>query len=100
MIGLKTVTTRIPEEDEKHLKEIEKERRAKRSVVLRKIIEDGIQQWRRERALKLLDEHKVTLRKAAKIAGVTYIEILDLAGKKGIETGYDLKELERDMERV
>lgn len=96
---MKTVTTRIPEEDEKYLKELEKEK-GKRSDALRTLIEKGIKQWRKEKALKLLKEHQITLRKAAEIAGVTYPKMMELASEEQIDLGYDLDELEKDMERL
>lgn len=97
---MKTITTRIPEEDEKHLKEIEEEMGARRSEVSRRLIEEGIKKWREKKALRLLSDHKITLRKAAKIAGLTYLEMLDIAQEEGIEVGYDFKELEKDLERI
>lgn len=97
---MKTVTTRIPEEDEKLLEKIQEKEKTGRSEALRRLIEKGIDDWRRERALELLEDHKVTLRKATDLAGVSYVEMLELASEEGIESGYDLEDLERDMERI
>lgn len=97
---MKAVTTRIPIEEQEWLEEVEKESGAQRSEVLRRLIEKGLNEWRKERALSLLRGHKITVRKAAEIAGVTYVEMLELASQEGIDIGYDLKELERDLERI
>ena len=96
---MKTVTTRIPEDDEEALAELERELSADRSEVLRRLIRGGLEDWRKERALEKLDAGEVTVRKAAEIAGVKYVEMLTLASENGIETGYDLDDLERDLER-
>ncbi|RLF96238.1 hypothetical protein DRN58_09910 [Thermococci archaeon] len=54
-------------------------------------------EWKKERALELLKDHKITIRKAASMADVAYVEMLELAKK--LDIGYDLEELERDLER-
>ncbi len=97
---MKTVTTRIPEDDEEALAELEAEWSADRSEVLRRLIRDGLADWRRERALDRLEAGEVTLRRAAEIADVSYVEMLELAGEEGIDVGYTVEELERDLDRL
>ena len=97
---METVTTRIPEEDEALLAELQEEMSADRSEVLRRLIRQGLADWRREKALDSLREHEVTLRRAAEIAGVDYAEMLTLASEEGIDVGYTTEDLERDLERV
>jgi len=60
---MKTVTTRIPETDEEALAELEEEMSADRSEVLRRLIRQGLDGWRTERALDRLDDHSITLRR-------------------------------------
>ncbi len=100
LVTMKTVTTRIPEEDEELLAELEAELTADRSEVLRRLIRQGLEDWRRERALEQLRDHEVTLRRAAEIADVTYVEMLSIAGKEGIDVGYTTDDLERDLDRI
>ncbi|MFB6209471.1 MAG: UPF0175 family protein [Candidatus Nanohaloarchaea archaeon] len=95
---METVTARIPEEQKKLLDKIGDEEGLAQSEVLRKIISKGTDDWRRERAIKMLEDGSITLRKAADFAGTSYLEMLELASDKGIETGYDLEEFEKDME--
>ena len=97
---MKTVTTRIPEDDEEVLAELESEMSADRSEVLRRLIRQGLDDWRRERALNRLREHSITLRKAAELADVSYIEMLTLAAEEDIDVGYTTADLERDLDRV
>jgi len=96
---MKTVTTRIPEDDAALLEELEREMRADRSEVLRRLIGDGLAEWRKERALEQLADHEITLRKAAELAGVEYVEMLSLANEAGIEVGYTTEDLDQDLER-
>ena len=97
---MKTVTTRIPEDDEEALAELETELSADRSEVLRRLIRQGLSDWRKERALELFREHRITLRKAAELADVPYVEMLALASEEGIDVGYTTDDLERDLDRV
>jgi Arc/MetJ-type ribon-helix-helix transcriptional regulator len=97
---MKTVTTRIPEDDEELLAELEDELSADRSEVLRRLIRQGLADWRTERALDQLRDHGVTLRTAADRAGVRYVELLCLAAEKGIDVGYTADDLERDLDRI
>lgn len=96
---METVTTRIPEEEERLLSELEAEWSADRSEVLRRLIHDGLDDWRREKALDDLREGRTTLRKAADRAGVAYVEMLTLAAEEGIDVGYTSDDLERDLDR-
>ena len=97
---MKTVTTRIPEDDEEVLAELESEMSADRSEVLRRLIRQGLDDWRRERALNRLREHSITLREAAELADVSYIEMLTLAAEEGIDVGYTTADLERDLDCI
>jgi predicted HTH domain antitoxin len=97
---MRTVTTRIPEDDEEALAELEAELSADRSEVLRRLIRQGLSDWRTERALDQLREHSITLRKAAELADVSYVEMLTLAAEEGIDIGYATNDLERDLDRI
>lgn len=97
---MKTVTTRIPEDDEIALSELEEETSADRSEVLRRIIRKGLNDWKKERALEKLRNHEVTLRTAAEMADVGYVEMLSLASEEGIDVGYTTDDLERDLEQI
>lgn len=97
---MKTVTTRIPEDDEEALTELEEELTADRSEVLRRLIRDGLDDWRREKALDGLRNHELTVRRAAEIAEVPYVEMVTLAAEEGIDVGYTTDDLERDLGRI
>lgn len=97
---MKAVTTRIPDEYEALLTELEDDLGASRSETVRRLIEESLDEWRKERAIDLLRKHAITIRRAAEVAGVTYVEMLDLASREGVEVGYTAEELERDLERI
>ncbi|MGD2247129.1 MAG: hypothetical protein PVF58_01900 [Candidatus Methanofastidiosia archaeon] len=94
---MKVVTSRIPEKYFNDLEMIQKEEKINRAEAVRRLLIKAISEWKKERALTLLKDHKITVRKAASIAGVTYIEMLQLA--EDIDIGYDLNELQKDLKR-
>ncbi|MHA1651555.1 MAG: UPF0175 family protein [Candidatus Helarchaeota archaeon] len=72
-----TISTRI---DKKLLKEIEvivKEKGIDRSDAIRQLLKIGLKEYKLEELLKALRERKITIWKAAEIAGITYREMLD-----------------------
>jgi len=92
------VSTRIPDEIARDLKEIEEEEKTDRATVIRKLLVRGIKQWKIERALRLYREGKATLWRAARLAGVTLREMMEMAAKEGIQFQYTPKDLEEDIE--
>lgn len=79
-----TVSVRIPREMEEEVEALMDEERLEKSAALRKLLHLGIENYRRERALRLLSERKVTLSKAAQIAKVPIWEMLHLVRERGI----------------
>ena len=95
---VKVITSRIPEKYFEDLEKIQKEEKIDRAEAVRRLLTKAISEWKKEKALTLLKDHKITIRQAASMADTTYVEMLELA--KNIEIGYDLDELERDVERM
>ena len=91
------ISTRIPDDIARDLKEIEKEEQTDRATVVRKLLARAIEQWKVERALRLYREGKVTLWRAARLGGITLREMMELAAKQGIQFKYTSKDLEEDI---
>ena len=94
---MKVIASRIPEKYFKDLEMIQEEEKINRAEAARRLLTKAISEWKKEKALNLLKDHRITIRTAASMADVTYIEMLELA--QNIDIGYDLEELERDLER-
>ena len=91
------ISTRVPDDIAKDLKEIEKEEKSDRATVVRKLLARAIEQWKMERALRLYRNGKVTLWRAARLGGITLREMMELAAKEGIQFKYTPKDLEEDI---
>ena len=94
---MKVITARIEDKYFEDLKRIEKEEQTERAEVMRKLLANAIKEWKIRKALELLKSHKATIRKAAKLANVSYVEMMTLASKADIDIGYSLRELRKDM---
>ncbi len=94
---MKVITARIEDKHFEDLKKIEKEEHTERAEVMRKLLASAIKEWKLKKSLQLLREHKVTIRKAASIADVSYLEMLNFASDLDIDIGYSLNELKRDI---
>ena len=81
----KTIATRVPKEIDEFLQKIMKEERLDKSATTRRILELGISEWRKERALDALKKGKATLAKAAEIAGLSIYEMIELVKEKKMD---------------
>ncbi|OIO25873.1 hypothetical protein AUJ14_03200 [Candidatus Micrarchaeota archaeon CG1_02_55_22] len=80
-----TVATRLPKEAEKRLRELMEGERLDKSSAARKAIELGLAEWRKENALKQLRDGKASVGEAARLAGLTIWEMLELAKEKRVD---------------
>jgi predicted HTH domain antitoxin len=94
----KPLGARVPEEIERYLKEFMKMEGVDKSTAVRKILERGISEWRKERALGLLCRGKITFTRAAEMAGISLWEMLDLVRDRKIEwVNLSPEEVEREF---
>jgi len=85
----------------KTLKEIEywsEMEGTERSIFLMGLIEEGLHEWKTHKALSRYKDHRVTLWRAAEIAGVSLSELLAELPKQKIIFQYDMAELNEDLE--
>lgn len=71
-----TISARIYKSQLKEIERLARERGVDKSDALRKLLDEGLRQERIREALRLVRESKVTVWKAAEIAGVSYRAML------------------------
>lgn len=71
-----TISTRIDEDILQEIEEIVRTQGIDRSDAIRQLIKIGIKEYKLRAALESLRERKITVWKAAEIAGITYREML------------------------
>ena len=94
------VSTRVSDNMAKDLEEIEKEEKADRATVVRKLLAKAIADWKLERALTLYSSGKVTLWKASKIAGLSLWEMTEIVRKRKVSFQYTYEDFREDYEKA
>ena len=95
---LKNIAARIPSELEEEIENFMKENGLDKSSAIRKILELGINEWKKERALELYKLRRVTLWKASQIAGISLREMIDELTNQNIPINITAKEIIEDIE--
>ena len=94
----RTVATRIPAELENEIRNFMKEEGIDKSTAVRNILEIGVKEWKKSRAVQLYTSGKTTLWKASQISGLSLREMLDELNRLRIPTHVTAKDLEEDIE--
>ncbi len=94
----KTVATRIPDKLEKEIIEIMNLEGLDKSTAVRKILEIGVDEWKKRRAIELYRSGKVTLWKSSQLAGLSLREMLNEFNRLRIPAHITPKDLEEDIE--
>jgi len=95
-----TITTRVSDEIEEEIRSISKIEQLDRSTVVRRLLVEGIKDWKIKYALEQYSEGKITIWKAARMADVSLRQMLDIAAKKGIPFQYTLEDLREDFRGI
>jgi predicted HTH domain antitoxin len=97
-LTLRPLAVRIPEEIEKEILEMVKRENLDKATAVRTLLEMGIMEWRKQTALDLLRNGKVTFAKAAEIAKLSLWEFADLVKQRNVEwVRYTPEEIEKEI---
>ncbi|WP_436927618.1 hypothetical protein [Halosimplex amylolyticum] len=94
-----TISARVPDELEAELEAYLDEENLDRSTAVRKLLTEGLDEWRRERALDQLEAGRITVSAAAEQAGLSVWELTQLAQERDI-TWVDDDHLEDDLDAL
>ena len=92
-----TISARIDRELAKEIEKITKEKGTDRSAVIRELLYIGLKEYKLKNALELVRERKVTVWKAAEIAGLTYREMLEKLKEHNVPFPITAEELAREI---
>jgi len=79
-----TISTRVPKELESELEAYLEDEKLDRSTAVRKLLSEGLEEWRREQALESLAAGNVTLSRAAERADMSVWDFARLAEEREI----------------
>ncbi|KAF5434475.1 putative antitoxin, contains HTH domain [Candidatus Methanophagaceae archaeon] len=94
----KVISIRPTEELERKLEKLLGIEKAKRSALIRRILDIGIAEELKKNALELFRDKKVSLAKAAEIADVSVREMMDLIKERGIALHITTEDIREDFE--
>ena len=95
---MKTISVRLPDEFVHDIEEACKLEVTDKGTVLRKLIGDGLREYRIKKAFGLYAEGNISLWKAAKMAGLTYRGALEQIKTRNIPFRYEKEDLDIDIE--
>ena len=99
-MSLEAVTTRLPREMLREVERLAEEMKVDRSELIRRLLGSALRENRVEEAIQAYREGRVTLWRAAEMAGLSLREMMELAREKKIPVSYTLEDLRRDIEYV
>jgi predicted HTH domain antitoxin len=95
-----SISVRLPDKDESALDETAEVLELDRSTTVRKALREGLHDLRVQRAVERYQTGNASLYEAARIAGVSLGEWLEIASKHGLTTQLTAEDVERDVEAL
>lgn len=94
-----TISTRVPEELEAELEAYLEDEKLDRGTAVRKLLSEGLEDWRRERALDTVANGEITFSEAAERADMSVWDFAQLAKERDV-TWVDGDHVEDDLEAL
>ncbi len=92
-----TTSVRLPKDLLDELEKISKEEGLDRGAIIRRFLTGSLKEYRVKKAMEMYREGKVSLWKAAEMAGISYREALEQLKLRNIPFRYDVEDLEADI---
>ena len=91
------ITTRVPDELAKEVERIAQTESLDKSTTIKRLLIQAVQTWKIDYALKLYQDGKISIGKAAETAGISLWELLDTIVKRKIPLQISKEDLEDDL---
>lgn len=98
MSELVSLGVRLDKKTVEELSRIADEEHVDRTTVIRKLIADAIENYKRDMVMRKYEQGKISISKAAKDTGLTVGEIEEYMVRKGYRSKYSTVDLERELE--
>jgi predicted HTH domain antitoxin len=93
-----SISARIPEEDEQKLQEVAELLGEDKSSTIRKALREGLEEIRIRVAIEKYQSGEVSVNEAARIAGVSIAEWLEVAREHNLTTQLQPEDIEQDAD--
>lgn len=91
------ITTRVPDELAKEVERIAEAEALDKSTTIKRLLIQAVETWKIDYALKLYQDGKISIGKAAETAGVSQWELLDIIVKRKIPIQISKEDIEEDL---
>jgi predicted HTH domain antitoxin len=92
-----TISTRLDSEEVSLLEDLAELSGMDRSTLVRSLVRRGMKELRFEQAIAAFRNEKVTLSRAAEIAGMDPWDFISRMGEQGVELHYEVEDFEADL---
>jgi len=96
----KTITTRLPDEFVKGLKEIAEKEHLDISAVMRKLLAGAIAEWKKDYAIEQYKKGMFSFGQLAEFAEISVWDVPKLLKEKKVHLNYDVEEFKRDLRNI
>ena len=100
MTKLVSITTRLGMDNLDYIKKISKMFNLDRSTAFRNVLQKGIEEDKKEKALDLYIKGKFSIEQAAKFADIYIGEFFELMKAKGIESNLTIEDFEESVKHA
>jgi len=97
---MSSISARIPEEDERVLEKVDELLDEDKSTVIRKALREGLSELRIRRAIERYQSGEVSTNQAARMAGVSVAEWLEIARDRNLTSQLAPEDIAADVETV
>jgi predicted HTH domain antitoxin len=97
---LTTVSARIQKSQAEEIERLASKKGTDKSAIIRELLTTALQNKKIEEAINQVQAKKITVWKAAEIAGVTYREMLELLKTHNVPFPLSEQELRREIEEI
>ncbi len=95
---MRTISIRLPEQYVQEIEEACKQEILDKGTMLRKLIGDALREYHIKKAFDLYTEGKISLWRAARMAGLSYRGALEELKKRNIPFRYEKEDLSSDID--
>ena len=95
-----TISTRLQKKEAREIEKFAKEEDLDKSTFVKRLINRSLQEYKAEHAFKLYKEGKVSLGKAAELAGKSLWDMIELMKKYDVYLNYNIDDLKDDLQTI
>jgi predicted HTH domain antitoxin len=98
LVYMAVISIRPTQEIEEKIEELSRIKRMEKSALVRNLLEVGIKEELKEHALDMFIKRRISLGKAAEIAGISFREMLEMIKERDVPLHISARDIKSDFE--